>query len=110
MMADSVAKGHKAIVDSSRENTTMLYVQQEKLLNKVGGGIDNITSLLRSNIDNTSKVQGRQIENTNRFFTSMEKKTDKIVAQLDEMIQMQRNLYKMSSIKRKKEKEILLLI
>ena len=104
MMADSVAKGHKAIVDSSRENTTMLYVQQEKLLNKVGGGIDNITSLLRSNIDNTSKVQGRQIENTNRFFTSMEKKTDKIVAQLDEMIQMQRNLYKNELDKEKERK------
>ena len=34
MMADAMTQGHKAIIDSSRENTTLLYVQQEKLYNK----------------------------------------------------------------------------
>ena len=42
MMADAMTQGHKAIIDSSRENTTLLYVQQEKLYNKVGGSLDNI--------------------------------------------------------------------
>lgn len=105
MMADAMAQGHKAIIDSSRENTTMLYIQNERFLNKVGGGLDNITSLLRSNTENNARVQNRQMENTSRFFTNMEKKTDRVVAQLDEMLQMQRNLYSNELQKEKERKK-----
>ena len=104
MMADAMAQGHKAIIDSSRENTTLLYIQQEKMFNKIGGGIDNITSLLKSSTENNAKVQNQQMQNTAKFFTNMEKKTDKIVAQLDEMIQMQRNLYQNELNKEKERK------
>lgn len=104
IMADAMAQGHKGIIDSSRENTTLLYVQQEKMFNKIGGGLDNITSLLRGNMENTARVQNRQMENTNKFYTNMEKKTDTIVAQLDEMIKMQRNLYQNEMDKEKERK------
>lgn len=105
MMADAMTQGHKAIIDSSRENTTLLYVQQEKLYNKVGGSLDNITSILKNNAENNAKVQNQHMKNTATFFTNMEKKTDKIVAQLDEMIQMQRNLYKREAEKEKERKK-----
>ena len=105
MMADAMTQGHKAIIDSSRENTTLLYVQQEKLYNKVGGSLDNITSILKNNAENNAKAQNQHMKNTATFFTNMEKKTDKIVAQLDEMIQMQRNLYKREAEKEKERKK-----
>ncbi|MGM9530735.1 hypothetical protein, partial [Intestinibacter sp.] len=105
MMADAMTQGHKAIIDSSRENTTLLYVQQEKLYNKVGGSLDNITSILKNNAENNAKAQNQHMKNTATFFTNMEKKTDKIVAQLDEMIQMQRNLYKREEEKEKERKK-----
>lgn len=94
IMADAMAQGHKAIIDSSRENTTTLYVQQEKIFNKIGGGLDNITSLLKNSNEVTFKNQTTHFKNSATFFSNIEKKSDRIVAQLDEMLEMQRNLYK----------------
>ena len=102
MTTEAIASGNKAIVDSSRENTSLLYVQQERMMSKLDGHLGGITQLLKNNNEMVSKMQSKHFENAAKFMTNMERKTDTIVAQLDEMIQMQRNLYAAAD---KKEKE-----
>lgn len=104
IMADVITTGNKAIVDTSRDNTTMLFVQQERLMNKFGGKLDTITSIMKNQNEASSKMQSQHFQNSAKFMTNIEKKTDKIVAQLDEMLQMQRQVYQSQNQQEKERK------
>ena len=108
IISESVVKSSQAQIDVSRENTALLYAQNERLINKLGGGLDNLTSFLTRNAEQNAKVQNKQIENTNKFFTNMEKNSNRIVAQLDELLEMQRAMYKPQQQESKKKKTSLL--
>lgn len=104
MISESVAKTGKAQIDVSRENAALLYTQNERMINKLDNGFLNITNFLTKNAEQNAKVQNKQIENTNKFFTNMEKNSNKIVAQLDELLQMQRNIYNANTKEEKKNR------
>lgn len=108
IISESVAKTGKAQIDTSRENTALLYSQNERLISKLNSGFESITSFLTSNAEQNARVQNKQNENMNKFFTNMEKNTNKIVAQLDELVQLQREVYKPETAQEKKKKPTLL--
>ena len=67
IISESVAKTGKAQIDTSRENTALLYSQNERLISKLNSGFESITSFLTSNAEQNARVQNKQNENMNKF-------------------------------------------
>ena len=93
MTTDAIATVGKAQIDASRENTTLLFMQNEKLMGSVNNGFERITRLLTDSANTNIKNQQKTWEKTAKFYEKIEKNTNTIVAQLDELLKMQRNLY-----------------
>lgn len=93
MTTDAIATVGKAQIDVSRENTTLLFMQNEKLMGSVNNGFERITRLLSDSANTNIKNQQKTWEKTAKFYEKIEKNTNTIVAQLDELLKMQRNLY-----------------
>ena len=91
---EAIVKTGKAQMDVSKENAMLLYTQNERLINKLDGGLTNITAFLKQRDEETAKVQNKMNENINKFMTNVDNNVAKITAQLDEMLEMQRNMYK----------------
>ena len=91
---EAIVKTGKAQMDVSKENTMLLYTQNERLMNKLDGGLTNITAFLKQRDEEAAKVQNKMNENINKFMTNVDNNVAKITAQLDEMLEMQRNMYK----------------
>lgn len=102
LTCEAVARTGKAQIDASRENTTLLYIQNEKMMNKIGSGMDRITDVLVKSSENNSRNQKAMWDKTSTFYRKIEENTNKMTAQLDELLQMQRNIY---AKEQKKEKE-----
>ena len=91
--AEVAAQIGKAQIDASRENTTLLYIQNEKMMNKVNNGFERVASILTQTANTTAKNQQETWRKTAEFYSKIDKNTSTIVAQLDELLKMQRNLY-----------------
>ena len=92
--SEAIVKTGKAQMDVSKENTMLLYTQNERLMNKLDGNFANITTFLKQRDEEAAKVQNKMNENINKFMTNVDNNVAKITAQLDEMLEMQRNMYK----------------
>lgn len=93
LTVEAVAKTGKAQMDVSKENTMLLYTQNERLLNKLDGGFANIMGFLKQNGEQTAKVQNQMNENLNKFMTNVDNNITKLTKQMDELLEMQRNVY-----------------
>ena len=93
LTVEAIAKTGKAQMDSNKENTMMLYVQNERLMNKLDGGIQNILGVMKDNAEQQAKVQNQMNDNLNKFMTNVDNNIAKLTAQMDELLQMQRNMY-----------------
>ena len=93
MTTDAIVTVGKAQIDASRENTTLLFMQNEKLMGSVNNGFERITRLLSDSANTNIRNQQKTWEKTAKFYEKIEKNTNTIVAQLDELLKMQRNLY-----------------
>ena len=90
---EAIVKTGKAQMDVSKENTMLLYTQNERLINKLDGGFQNITGFLKQNAEQTAKVQNQMNENLNKFMANVDNNVAKLTKQMDELLEMQRNLY-----------------
>lgn len=90
---EAIVKTGKAQMDVSKENTMLLYTQNERLINKLDGGLQNITGFLKQNAEQTAKVQNQMNENLNKFMANVDNNVAKLTKQMDELLEMQRNLY-----------------
>lgn len=99
---EAIVKTGKAQMDVSRENTMLLYTQNERLMNKLDGGLNNIMGFLKQNGEQTAKVQNQMNENLNKFMTNVDNNVVKLTKQMDELLEMQRNMYKPTKEEEKK--------
>lgn len=90
---EAIVKTGKAQMDVSKENTMLLYTQNERLINKLDGGLSNITEILKQNAEQTAKVQNQMNDNLNKFMANVDNNVAKLTKQMDELLEMQRNLY-----------------
>lgn len=101
MISESVAKGHKAIIDTSRDNTNLLYVQGEKMYSRLNSGLDNITSILKVNGENAVKNNVKISELHAKFYTNIEQKVTQIAQTL---LQIQKNQETSTGLNKTQEK------
>ena len=59
---EAIVKTGKAQMDVSRENTMLLYTQNERLINKLDGGFENIMGFLKQSGEQSAKVQNQMNE------------------------------------------------
>ena len=103
---EAIVKTGKAQMDVSKENTMLLYTQNERLINKLDGGLQNITGILKQNAEQTAKVQNQMNENLNKFMANVDNNVAKLTKQMDELLEMQRNLYAKQTEDPNKKKKI----
>lgn len=103
LTVEAIAKTGKAQMDVSKENTMLLYTQNERLLNKLDGGFTNIMGFLKQNSEETAKVQNKMNENLNKFMTNVDNNIAKLTKQMDELLEMQRNIYNPSKREEKRK-------
>ena len=103
---EAIVKTGKAQMDVSKENTMLLYTQNERLINKLDGGLQNITGFLKQNAEQTAKVQNQMNENLNKFMANVDNNVAKLTKQMDELLEMQRNLYAKQTEDPNKKKKI----
>lgn len=104
LTVEAVAKTGKAQMDVSKENTMLLYTQNERLLNKLDGGFANVLGFLRQNGEQTAKIQNQMNENLNKFMTNVDNNVAKLTKQMDELLEMQRNMY--NPVKQDEKKKV----
>lgn len=104
LTVEAVAKTGKAQMDASKENTMLLYTQNERLLNKLDGGFANVLGFLRQNGEQTAKIQNQMNENLNKFMTNVDNNVAKLTKQMDELLEMQRNMY--NPVKQDEKKKV----
>ena len=92
VISETIAKVGKASIDSSHENTTMLYLQNERLLGGISKSMEGLREFTQKNAEKQEKIQAKQNENTAKFFSKIEDNTNKIVAELDELVKLQRTI------------------
>lgn len=80
-------------MDVAKENTMLLYTQNERMLNKLDTGFENVLGFLKQNGEQTAKIQNQMNENLNKFMTNVDNNVAKLTAQMDELLKMQRNMY-----------------
>lgn len=93
LTVEAIAETGKAQMDVAKENTMLLYTQNERLLNKLDGGFQNIMGFLKQNGEQTAKVQNQMNENLNKFMTNVDNNVMKLTKQMDELLEMQRKMY-----------------
>ena len=106
MISEAIVKTSKAQIDSNKDNLTILYTQNERMMSKLGGGLDNISNLLRQNAERNEKVFKQQNDNLNKFMTSVDNNVAKLTKQFDELLEMQRNIYKQETSNDNTKKKI----
>ena len=104
LTVEAIAKTGKAQMDVSKENTMLLYTQNERLLNKLDGGFANVLGFLKQNGEQTAKIQNQMNENLNKFMTNVDNNVAKLTKQMDELLEMQRNMY--NPVKQDEKKKI----
>lgn len=93
LTVEAIAKTGKAQMDVAKENTMLLYIQNERMLNKLDTGFENVLGFLKQNGEQTAKIQNQMNENLNKFMTNVDNNVAKLTAQMDELLKMQRNMY-----------------
>lgn len=93
MTVEAIAQTGKAQMDVSKENTMLLYTQNERMINKLDAGFTNVLGFLKQNGEQTAKVQNQMNDNLNKFMTNVDNNVSKLTKQMDELLEMQRNIY-----------------
>nr|DAM26774.1 MAG TPA: peptidase [Caudoviricetes sp.] len=93
MTVEAIAQTGKAQMDVSKENTMLLYTQNERMINKLDAGFTNVLGFLKQNGEQTAKVQNQMNDNLNKFMTNVDNNVSKLTKQMDELLEMQRNMY-----------------
>lgn len=93
MTVEAIAQTGKAQMDVSKENTMLLYTQNERMINKLDAGFTNMLGFLKQNGEQTAKVQNQMNDNLNKFMTNVDNNVTKLTKQMDELLEMQRNMY-----------------
>lgn len=91
---DAIAHTGKAQIDSAKENTMLLYTQNERMMNKLEHGFNGVIDFLKQNQESSVRVQNQMNDNLNKFMTSVDNNVTKLTKQFDELLEMQRNMYK----------------
>lgn len=102
LTVEAIAETGKAQMNVAKENTMLLYTQNERLLNKLDGGFQNIMGFLKQNGEQTAKVQNQMNENLNKFMTNVDNNIMKLTKQMDELLEMQRKMYNPTKEEQKK--------
>lgn len=103
---EAIVKTGKAQMDVSRENAMLLYTQNERLINKLDGGLTNITQMLKQSAEENAKVQNQMNDNLNKFMTNMDNNVTKLTKQMDEFLEMQRILFNRQTENSNEKKKI----
>ena len=93
MTVEAIDQTGKAQMDVSKENTMLLYTQNERMINKLDAGFTNVLGFLKQNGEQTAKVQNQMNDNLNKFMTNVDNNVSKLTKQMDELLEMQRNMY-----------------
>lgn len=93
MTVEAIAETGKAQMATSKENTYMLFTQQERMLSKIDSGFNNITSFLQQNAENNFKIQEKMNENVNKFMSNVDNNVASITKNLEQLLELQRNMY-----------------
>lgn len=102
MTVEAIAQTGKAQMDVSKENTMLLYTQNERMINKLDAGFTNMLGFLKQNGEQTAKVQNQMNDNLNKFMTNVDNNVTKLTKQMDELLEMQRNMYNPKKAEEKK--------
>lgn len=103
MTVEAIAQTGKAQMDVSKENTMLLYTQNERMINKLDAGFTNVLGFLKQNGEQTAKVQNQMNDNLNKFMTNVDNNVSKLTKQMDELLEMQRNMYNPKKADEKKK-------
>ena len=93
MTVEAIAETGKAQMATSKENTYMLFTQQERMLSKIDSGFNNITNFLQQNAENNFKIQEKMNENVNKFMSNVDNNVASITKNLEQLLELQRNMY-----------------
>lgn len=104
ILSDTIAKTTNASIDASRENTTLLYLQNERLLGSINKSFDSLKEFAQRNVERDIKLQNNRDKKFDKFFSRIEENTNKIVAELDELVKLQRNVVLGPEVKEKTQK------
>lgn len=103
MTVEAIAQTGKAQMDVSKENTMLIYTQNERMINKLDAGFTNVLGFLKQNGEQTAKVQNQMNDNLNKFMTNVDNNVTKLTKQMDELLEMQRNMYNPKKAEEKKK-------
>lgn len=103
MTVEAISQTGKAQMDVSKENTMLLYTQNERMINKLDAGFTNMLGFLKQNGEQTAKVQNQMNDNLNKFMTNVDNNVTKLTKQMDELLEMQRNMYNPKKADEKKK-------
>jgi hypothetical protein len=82
--------GNKAVIESNKDNTSLLYIQNERLLSKLDHRLNSIGDTMFKYMDASTKSQKAQMDNTNRFFSNIDNNVNKIEKTLKEILDIQK--------------------
>lgn len=92
--ASVIAKSSEYLAEINKANTRLLFAQGEKTYAAVSGGFASTQSLIGNVINFLNGPLTTHINNSQQFFTEASKAITEINANLKEITEMQRNLYK----------------
>lgn len=90
ILSETITLGNKAVIESNKDNTSLLYIQNERLLSKLDHRLNNIGDTMFKYMDASAKSQKSQMDNTNRFFSNIDNNVNKIEKTLKEILDIQK--------------------
>lgn len=94
LTVEAISQTGKAQMNVSKENTMLIYTQNERMMSKLDSGFSSLLGFLKQNEDQTIKIQNQMNDNLNKFMTNVDNNVNKLTKQMDELLEMQRNIYK----------------
>ena len=103
-ISNSVISGAKYVGENVRSASKIAYLQNVKSIGIMTTGFENVTVGLKNIVEFNMNVMKVHIDNSTKFFQSTTDLLTKQNAMLEEMLNMQRNLYKKEQENEKKYK------
>ena len=95
LIANTQIKSAEAIMKSNKISTSILYAQNEKLMGVTQTGFSMLNETAGNILTFNKEAMQSHFENSKKFFESQDKLGSERNAMLKEMLEMQRNLYKL---------------
>ena len=97
--ANVIAKSSEYLAEINKASTRLLFTQGERMYSVVNGGLANTQSLLTRINDFLMGPMTTHMENSKKFYETTTNAINEINANLKELTEMQRNLYKREQAK-----------